>query len=139
MQDFHADCTINLLVTSRGSPAKHVWSCSLTDRNRVPLVLARRFVGIASRDQVEWRALLFGLSQAHRLQQEKVALCADFTVAPGQPGKLRDAALQSMKEQVDELWARFRLHKVEKFFPAERDLLRDWAEEAFARKGKGER
>ncbi|RYZ98930.1 MAG: hypothetical protein EOP11_20060, partial [Proteobacteria bacterium] len=99
MQDFHADCTINILLAAQGKPAKYVWVCSLVLRDGSRILTTKKFAGIAPREQVEWQAALFGLQQTTRLQQEKVALNCDFTLAginQVMPSRLRDPALQLM-------------------------------------------
>jgi hypothetical protein len=139
MQDFHADCTVNLLISSNGKPGKIVWVCSLVSRDSVRLVLARRFMGLSSRERSEWQALLFGLTQARRLQQEKVELCSGFSSLVDLPGRHRDPAIQSIKGKVEEAWGSFRLRRAGKLASGEERVLRDWAEAAFSRKNKGER
>jgi hypothetical protein len=139
MQDFHPECTINLLIQAQGRPSKYVWACSILTRNSVRLVFARRFLGMVSREQAEWNALLFGLRQAERLQQEKVQLSSSFSLSLGAAGKLRCPELQSLKAQAEGIWNGFRLRKTGKIDPAEEDFLKESAAKAFSRKRKDER
>lgn len=138
MQDFHPDCTINLLVQSQGKPGKFAWACTLVTRNSVRLLVARRFLGVVNREQAEWSCALFGLEQAARLQQEKVQLSADFSLAldPAAGGKHRDPAIQSKKAEAEALWASFRLRKQGKISAEEDGFLRQEAMKAFSRKSK---
>lgn len=138
MQDFHPDCTINLLVQSQGKPGKYAWVCSLVTRDSVRLLSARRFLGIVNREEAEWACALFGLEQAARLQQEKVQLCADFSLLldPAAGGKHRDPSIQSKKAEAGALWASFRLRKLGKISAEEDGFLRQEAMKAFSRKSK---
>lgn len=136
MTDFHPDCTINILVTGQGRPAKLVWVCSLVMRDGTRLVTARKFTGIASREQVEWTATLFGLRQATRLQQEKVQIRSEFSL-PGihvsPASRLRDPALQLMREDAERLWTGFRLRKTGRLDEKEAEYLRNEAASGFRR------
>jgi hypothetical protein len=136
MQDFHPDCTINILVSGQGRPAKLVWCCSLVLRSGQRLVTVKKFTGIAPREQVEWQATLFGLEQATRLQQEKVMLASDLTL-PGihqtPASRLRDPALQLMREDAENLWAGFRLRKTGRLDEKEAAHLREAAADGFRR------
>ena len=136
MQEFKPDCTINLLILSHGRPAKYAWACSILTRESVRLVLARRFVGISSRDEVEWSAMLFGLGQAMRLQQEKVQVCADFSDILQIAGKHRDPQIQSLKAAAQDAWASFRLRKEGRISADEEMLLKEEASKAFSRKSR---
>ncbi len=125
MQDFHADCTINLLLQCQGRSAKYSWVCSLVTRESVRLVLARRFLGRVSREQAEWNATVFGLRQAQRLLQEKVALCADFSVDLSDAGRSRDPGVQLLKSEAQKIWDSFRLKKMGRISPQELQVLRE--------------
>lgn len=139
MNDFNADCTINLLISGQGRPAKLAWACSVTLRDGQRLVLARKFVGIVSREKLEWEAALFGIQQATRLQQEKVALSFDANLSginqPAGP-KLKDPALQVMREEAEFLWAGFRLRKAARLDEKEAAFLKEESEKAFRRPKK---
>jgi len=136
MQDFHPDCTINILISGQGRPAKLVWVCSLTLRHGPRLLTVKKFAGIAPREQVEWQATLFGLEQATRLQQEKVMLASDFSL-PGihqsPASRLRDPALQLMREDAENLWAGFRLRKTGNLDEKESAHLKEAAADGFRR------
>jgi len=134
MQEFKPDCTINLLIQSQGRPAKYVWACSLVTRDSVRLVMARKFMGIVSRDEAEWSAMLFGLSQARRLLQEKVHLCSEYSGILQEAGKLRDPRIQSMKAKAQDIWSTFRLRKIGKIASDEEVALKEEAARAFSRK-----
>lgn len=136
MQDFHADCTINLFLRAQGKPGKYAWVCSLVTRNSVRLVLARRFLGIVSREKAEWQAALFGLEQAARLQQEKIQLCANFSLSLEPGSKHRDPEIQSKKAEAEALWATFRLRKMGKLDAGEEEALSAEAMKAFSRKSR---
>jgi len=136
MQDFHADCTINLLIQAQGNPGKYAWVCSLVTRESVRLVLARKFLGIVSREQAEWSAILFGLRQAERLQQEKVQLCTEFNLSLESSSKHRDPEIQSKKVQAEDIWKFFRLSKMGRPAPAELAFLKEELAKAFSRKSK---
>lgn len=126
MQDFHPDCIINILVTARGQPAKFTWACGLFTRERVPLVIATRFLGHVPREEAEAAALLFGLEQAARLQQEKVQLGGDIAFpginAPAGRGRKGTVPLK-MREALA-LWESFRLRKSASLTEADRAALR---------------
>jgi hypothetical protein len=138
MQDFNADCTINLLVLSQGKPGKYVWACSLLTRKSVRLVLARRFMGMVSSEEAEWNAVFFGLSQAARLQQEKVELSATFPLSIGVDSKGRRPEIQWKKAEAEHLWSSFRLKKTGKIHAEEERFLREEAMRAFSRKSRNE-
>jgi hypothetical protein len=125
MQDFHADCIINILLQAQGKPAKYAWICSLSTRNSVRLVWARKFMGLVNREEAEWAAALFGLEQAQRLQQEKVQFSAGFSAPDPRAGKLRDPRIQSMKARAEKIWESFRLKKEGRISAEEETFLRD--------------
>lgn len=131
MQDFHADCTINILLHTQGKPAKYAWICSLTTRNSVRLLWARKFMGHTSREDAEWHATLFGLRQAHRLLQEKVQFSAPFNAPNLSAGKHRDPRIQLMKAESEKLWEAFRLKKQAKILAEEEKFLREEIEKVF--------
>lgn len=143
MNDFKADCTINLHVESRGNPAKQVWVCSITHAKRGRVLLSRKFLGIVSRDEAEMLALRFGIKQALRLLQEKVDVAATFPLEShlkleNSPGRGRTPELKLLREELVSYWGDFRLKRVAKLLPSEAAVLQDNAEKAFQRKRKQE-
>lgn len=136
MQDFNPDCTINLSIQAQGKPGKFVWACSLVTRDSVRLVLARKFLGIVNRDEAEWSAALFGLSQAQRLMQEKVQLCSDFGLNLDGTSKHRDPKIQLIKARAEKVWSSFRLRKLGRVEAGEERILREEALSAFSRKSR---
>lgn len=99
-------------------------------------MLARKFLGIVSRDQAEWSALLFGLKQAERLQQEKVQLCSGFNLSLDSPGKHRDPEVQLKKAEAEGIWKSFRLSKTGRVDPEEEAFLQREVAKAFSRKSR---
>lgn len=137
MQDFHADCTINLLVQSQGKPGKYAWVCSLVTRNSVRLLTARRFLGMVSREEAELSCALFGLAQTARLQQEKVQICADFSIPlDAAAGKHRVPEIQLKRAEAVAIWAGFRLKKIGRVSAEENEFLRAEVAKAFSRKSR---
>lgn len=138
MTDFRPDCTINLHVELRGKPAKVSWACSIAIGKHGTVVMARRFLGIVSRDEAELAALLFGLAQAQRLQQEKVEIAATFSL----DGRLADDGgarrlppeLRPRRDEAARIWSSFRLAKEGRVAPERALALREAAVGAFARK-----
>lgn len=137
MTDFRADCTINLHVEAQGRPGKHAWACTITHAKRGRILGARRFLGLVERDEAELRALLFGLRQTSRLQQEKVELAATFSCARllEEEGFARkpSAEFRALREEARRLWQGFRLAKLGAVTPAEAVALREEAEGAYRR------
>lgn len=138
MTEFRADCTINLHVESRGKPGKLAWVCSVVHGKRGRVVLARRFMGIASREEVELRALLFGLRQGARFLQEKVDVAANFPLegilAEGKSAGRVSPELKPMKEEILKAWGGIRLKRVARVAGEEAVFLREEAEKAYQRK-----
>ncbi len=137
MNEFKADCTINLHVELSGKPAKVAWACSLVHARRGRVVLARKFLGIVPREEAELEVLQFGLRQATRLLQEKVELNATFPLE----GKLSakksaklEPSLKEKKEQLARLWDGFRLKRAARMSGEEAKLLRETAEKTFVTK-----
>lgn len=139
MTDFRPDCTINLHVEPRGKPAKIAWSCSLAHAKRGRIVVARRFLGLVSREEAQLRALLFGLRQAARLLQEKVEIAATFPVeewlADESPRRLAPE-LKPLREEAARFWMGFRYRRVARMAEPEARPLREEAEKAFRRRNK---
>jgi hypothetical protein len=138
MADFKPDCTINLHVEARGKPAKLAWSCSVSHARSGRLALARRFIGLSSREETELRALLFGLRQASRLLQEKVEVAATF----GLDGRLDDSRrvppeLKPLRDEAHRLWEGFRYRRIGKLSPAVSRELGEEAEKAYRRRREG--
>jgi hypothetical protein len=125
MQDFHPECTINLLLECRGNPSKIVWSCSLQTRNSVRLLSAEKFLGIYHRERAEWELLRFGLQQANLLKQEKVEICCPYFTEEEilNPRKLRDQELQYIRQNCVQLLDTFRLKKYSKMDEKEKQYL----------------
>jgi hypothetical protein len=139
MTDFRPDCTINLHCELRGKPAKIAWSCSIVHPKRGRIVVARRFLGLVSREEAQLRALLFGLREAARLLQEKVEATATFPVEEwlGEEGPRRLAPeLKPLREEAARCWAGFRYRRAGRMSGEEALALRGEAENAFRRRGK---
>ena len=121
MQEFKPECTINLHVESLGTPPKYIWNCSI--RYHVSrIVVAKGFTGSKIREDAQLEAALFGMRQAMRLKQEKVALACSF------PGILslspkKNLELQSKINEMNSLWQGFRLRKTIELEKNERDFL----------------
>lgn len=116
MQEFKADCTINLRLDDGGRQGKYSWSCEL-DIGGKKIVTAKRFLGAVSRAEAEAGVVLFGLRQAQRLLQEKVELHANFPVEGIAEKKAftsrgRGPDLQSERNEIAQLWAGFRLKRI---------------------------
>lgn len=121
MQEFKPECTINLHVESMGTPPKYIWICSvryLVSR----VVVAKGFTGSKIREDAQLAAALFGMRQALRLKQEKVALACSFPGILSLSAK-KNLELQSKIEEMHSLWAGFRLKKTMVLDKAERDFL----------------
>lgn len=135
MQEFKPECTINLHVDSIGTPPKYIWICSVRYLlSRV--VVAKGFTGSKLREDAQLAAALFGLRQAYRLKQEKVALACSF------PGILslspkKNLELQSKLEELHSLWEGFRLKKTTELDKAERDFLQNSSSFLGAKKKRG--
>ncbi len=135
MQDFHPDCTINLLVHSHGKGNTHFWACSLVTRKSVRLIVGEKFFGLTSREQAEWSALEFGLIQGLNLKQEKIAIASLFLKESEltDPRKLRDPELQLKKANCFTMYNQFRLRKFQTMNEEERAFLKNRMESFFAR------
>lgn len=131
MQDFHPDCTINLFVHSATRGERVYWSCSLVTRKSVRLVTAEKIVGVHSRDLAVWKALEFGLLQAHRLKQEKIAVACGFLAEKDllETRKLRDPELQLIKANCEKLYQEFRLKRFQAIAESEKKFLQQQLEE----------
>jgi hypothetical protein len=139
MTEFKADCTINLHVEARGKPARTAWSCSVMHGKHGRLVLARKFMGEAPREEAELEALLFSLRQTERLLQEKVELCASFSLEGKVAGKGAVGAspgLKSRRGEIVKAWGGFRLRRVSRMKATELAVLRESVEKACQRKQK---
>lgn len=123
MQDFNVECTINLHVEAYGKPAKYIWCCSLClPESRI--IFVSGFVGRSTKREAEDKAILFGLEQAHRLRQEKVAISASFPLE-GRPfhGEGGRKKLPLSEELFAGLWEAFRLRKTAPMGKEEREFL----------------
>ncbi len=131
MQDFHPDCTINLIVLPAPRGEKVYWSCSLVTRKSVRLVTAEKIVGGLTREVAAWKSLEFGLLQAHRLKQEKIAVACGFLSEKDllETRKLRDPELQSIKANCEKLYQDFRLKRFQAIDENEKKFLQQHLEE----------
>ena len=140
MTDFKPECTINLHVELRGKPAKFAWACSLSQERKGRVVLARRFLGLVTREQAELGALLFGLRQAQRFLQEKVEVAATFPLMDltgGGSGTRRTAPeLRALQGETARIWDSFRLKRIGRMGGEEALPLQEAAELAYQRKRK---
>lgn len=133
MQDFHADCIINVLVKGFGKPSKHSWVAELCTRNSVSIVSAFKFEGMKSFEEAEANAIQWALQQAQSLLQEKIEikLLSDFNFSPYKPGKNHNPALSLKRKDILNLWEGFRLKKTSRLHSNEEQVLCQRLEEAF--------
>lgn len=122
MQEFKAECTINLYVEPIGGSSKFAWVCSiryLLSR----LVVGKGYLGHADREEAQIKAALFGLKQAQRLKQEKVAIASSFSDLL-QAKKTRKKELQSDLDEIKYILEGIRLKKLIELAPEELAYLR---------------
>jgi len=133
MQDFHADCIINVLVKGFGRPSKHSWVAELRTRNSVNIVSAFKFEGIKSFEASEANAIHWALYQAQLLLQEKIEikLLSDFSFSPYKPGRNHNPALSLKRKEILNLWEGFRLKKCSRLSSQEEQDLSRGLEESF--------
>ena len=138
MQEFNADCTINLHVEGGGRHGKIVWACEIVAAGK-RVLLARKFLGAVEREEAELAACLFGLQQAHRLLQEKVELSATFPLLglwekKNNPGRNRGPDLQWMKTELSAMWDAFRFKRIKNSSGTELRGVAGEAQKVFHRK-----
>ena len=136
MTDFRPECIINLHVEIRAKPARIAWACSITREKHGRVVLARKLMGEAPREEAEIAALEFGFAQANRFMQEKVEVTATFPLESTLEGSGRKLTpqLKPRRENVVKAWKAFRLRKLGKMVGPEALALRESAEKAFVRR-----